>query len=103
MPLIRRRGISLSLKDMPKMTTTIRAHNFGPRHSKRIVRVSRHSARDIVEIRRPSATRLELVICFVERGVAASAGVDARLRHMLVVFADVWSFGSLLSENTELL
>jgi hypothetical protein len=38
----------------------------------------------------------------IERRVAARAGVDALLGHVLVVFASVWRFGSLLSQHAEL-
>lgn len=61
------------------------------------------SVRDGVEESRPAATRLELVVCSVERSLAASAGVDALGGHVLVVLAGEWCFGTLLTKNTELL
>lgn len=64
--------------------------------------MTRHSPGDAVKIRRPAAVRLELVLRGIERRVAARAGVDALLGHVLVVFASVWRFGSLLSQHAEL-
>ena len=65
--------------------------------------MSSHCSWDIVEVGRPSAAGLELVVCFVERSVAAGAGVNSFFRHVLVVFANEGSFGSFLSEDAELL
>jgi hypothetical protein len=58
---------------------------------------------DTVKVRRPSASRLELVGGFVEGSIAGGAGVDAGFRHVLVVFAGEGSFGSFFSEDAELL
>ena len=67
MPLIRRRRVSLSFKDMPKMSTTFGTNNLRPLHSERAVRMPSHSAWDRIEVCRPAAARLELVGCAVER------------------------------------
>ncbi len=64
--------------------------------------MSRNSAGDVVEICRPSAARLELVVCFVEWRVAAGTSVDAFLGRVLVVLAGKWSFSALLSKDAEL-
>jgi hypothetical protein len=85
------------------MPTTITAHNLRARHSQRRIRMSRYRTRDIVKVRRPSASGLELVGGFVEGSVAGGAGVDAGFRHVLVVFAGEGSFGSFFTEDAELL
>jgi hypothetical protein len=103
MSFICRSGISFSLKDVAQMSTTVRANNFCPFHAECSVCVSSYCARDIIEVRGPSATRLELVGSFVERGVAAGASIDASIGHVLVVYTGAGSFGALLSEDAELL
>jgi len=102
MPLIDRGCITFSFEDVAKMATTVAADNLSSLHAKGAIRVSRHCARDGIEICRPTAARLELVVCLVERRIAASAGVDTLLGHVLVIFSCSWSFGTLLSENPEL-
>ena len=56
MPLISRRSISLSLEHMTQMTSTIRAYNLSPLHSKRLISMSRHSSWNSIEERRPPTT-----------------------------------------------
>ena len=80
MPLISRSRVPLPLKDMPQMPTTVRTRDLNPLHPKRAIRVSRHSTRDGIKVRRPSAPGLELMRGLVERGIAASAIVDAACR-----------------------
>jgi hypothetical protein len=101
-PLVRRRLIPLALEDVSQMPATITAHDLGPRHPKRTIGVSRDSTRDAVEVRWPSAARLELVGSFVEWGVAGYAGIDALVWHVLVVFASKGGFGTLFAEDAEL-
>src|SRR5215469_4168746 len=103
MPLIRRCRVSLSLKHMPQMPSTICAHNLRPLHPKTLVRMSLHCSRNGVEKGRPPASGLEFVICRVEGCVAGSAGVDAGARHVLVEFTGVGSFSALLADDAELL
>jgi len=64
--------------------------------------MSRHRTRDVVKIRRPSASGLELVGGFVEWGITGSAGVDAGFGHVLVVFASEGGFSAFLTDDTEL-
>jgi hypothetical protein len=103
MSLICRSSVTFSLKDVTQMSTAVRAHNFCPFHTECSISVSGYCARDIIEVCGPSAARLELVGSFVERGVAASAGIDASIRHVLVIYTGAGSFGALLSEDAELL
>ena len=103
MSLIGRRSISLSLEHMSQMASTVTAHDLRSLHTESAINVSRHSAGDVIEVRRPSAAGLELVGGFVERGVAGGAGVDALGGHVLVIFAGEWGFGALVAEDAELL
>jgi hypothetical protein len=61
-----------------------------------------HGTWKAVEICRPAAAGLELVVGFVERSIAAGASVDALVGIMLVVFAGEWGFSALLSEDAKL-
>jgi hypothetical protein len=65
--------------------------------------MSRYRTGDIIKVRRPSASRLELVGSFIEGSITGGAGVDAGFRHVLVVFADEGCFGSFFTEDAELL
>jgi len=87
---------------MSQMSSTVITHNLNPAHSPRIILVPAHSAWDGIEERWPATPRLELVRGFVERSGAASAGVDAGGRRVLVVFADIGRFGALFAEDAEL-
>lgn len=100
--LISRRGVPLTLEHMSQMATTVGAHNLGPLHAKGAIGVSSHSPRDGVEKGRPAAARLELVVGFVERGVAASAGVGAFGGHVFVKGAAEGGFGAFVAEDAEL-
>jgi len=102
MPLVRRRGVTLSLEDVSQVATAITTHNLRPRHPEGAVRVSRHSAGDTIEVCGPSTAGFELVRGFVQGGVAGGAGVDTCGGHMFVVFAGVGGFGALLAEDAEL-
>jgi hypothetical protein len=55
MSLVRRRRIPLTLKNMPQMTATVATHDLRPLHPKAAIRMSRHSARNGVEVRGPAA------------------------------------------------
>jgi len=103
MSLICRSGVSFSLEDVAQMSTTVRAHNFCSVHTECSVSVSGYCARDIVEVCGPSAARLKFVRSFVQRGIAAGAGIDTSIWHVLVVYTGAGSFGTLLSEDAELL
>lgn len=65
--------------------------------------MARHGSWDVVKISWPSTARLELVIRLVEWRVACSTCVNAGVWHVLVVLAGAWSFGALLSDDSELL
>lgn len=77
MPLIRRRLIPLPLEHMPQMPSAIITHNLRPFHPKRTVGEPLHGARDRVKVCGPATAGLKFMVGFVERRVAAGAGVDA--------------------------
>ena len=102
MPLVRRRRISLPLKDMAQMSSTLGTYDFRPRHAECTVRVSRNRTWDGVEVRGPPAAALEFVVRGVERGVAGGAGVNTFGRCVLVIFAGKRGLGAFLADDTEL-
>ena len=67
MPLISRGRVSLALEHMSEVTSAVGAHDLDPFHAERAVDMSRHSAGDRIEERRPAAPGLELLVCGVER------------------------------------
>ena len=103
MSLICGRIVTLALKYMAQMATAIRAYDFCALHAQGVIGMACYCAWDVVKVCWPSAARLELVLCRVQRCVAGSASVDATLRHVFVKFAGVGGFGSLMSEDAELL
>lgn len=100
--LIRRRTETLSFEDMTKVSTTVGAHNFGSFHSEAAIHMSCHCTRNVIEVRRPSAARLELVVCRVERGITAGTGIDSGLWHVLVKLSCIGRLSSLLAQNAKL-
>ena len=103
MPLIRRGIVSLALKHMTQMAATVPTHDLCSGHSKRVVGVALHGAWNTVKVRRPPAAGLELVVCFVERSVAARTGVDAVIRVVLIKFPGSRWFSTFLTEDAELI
>lgn len=106
MPLIRSSRIALPLENMPQMPATIRTHNLGTFHAKRLICMPRHRARDGVEKGRPAAAAFELVLGLVERGGASGARVDSWAGgggEVFVVFAGVGGFCAFFAEDAELL
>ena len=65
--------------------------------------MSRDCAWYRVEIRRPAAAGFEFVGRRIERGIAAGASIDTSAGHVLVIGASVGGFGTLLTEDAELL
>lgn len=102
MPLVRGRRIPLSFEYMSQMASAVRAHNLRPLHAKCAICVSCDCARNVVKVRRPAAARLEFVVGFVKRRVAAGAGIDAVCGHVLVVLAAEGGFGAFFTEDSEL-
>lgn len=102
MPLIRRRRIPFPLEHMAQMAPAITAHNLGALHAERAIRMPRHGPRDAVEIRRPAATRFELVRGEVEGRGAGGAAVGARGGGVFVVGAGEGAFGAAGAEDAEL-
>jgi hypothetical protein len=103
MPLVLGVAKPLALEDMSKMSATVVAHNLRPHHAKAGVWSLSNSAWYSIPECRPTAARIEFVVRFVERRVAAGARVDAGVRVMLVVCAGAGHFGALLAEDAELL
>ena len=65
--------------------------------------MSRDRAWDRVEIRRPAAAGFEFMGRSIEGGIAAGASIDTTAGHVLVIRAGIGGFGTLLTEDTELL
>lgn len=85
------------------MSATVGADNFRSRHTQSVILMSGDGAGNAVKVRRPAASRLELVVGLVKRSAAACAGVNAFLGVVLVKLSGTGGFSSLFSENTELL
>lgn len=94
--------VAFSLEDVAQMTSAVAADNLCSLHAKGAVCVAGDGAWDGIEVGRPAAATLKFVFCLVERGVAASAGIDACVGLMLVIFAREWGLGALFSQDTEL-
>jgi hypothetical protein len=99
MSLILRVSKSFTLENVPQMSSAVIAHNLRP---PAIGSLSNCVGEGVPE-GGPSAAGIELVVCFVERRVAALAGVDAGFRVVLVEGAGAGVFGALLPEDAELL
>lgn len=102
MSLIGRRREPLTLEDMAQMTATVAAYYLGPLHSKCVVHMPRHRARNRIEIRGPTAARLEFVTGFIERGFTAGTGIYALRWVVRIVFASSSTLGTFLSKDSEL-
>jgi hypothetical protein len=102
-PLVSGCWVSLALENMSQVASAVAANDLCPFHAERAVGVSGYRARHGVEECRPSAAGLELVLGSVDWCVAASAGICAGGRGVLVVFAGERRFGAFLTENAELL
>jgi hypothetical protein len=102
MPLIRRRRISLTLKDMAQMSTTITADNLCPLHAECAICMSGDGTGDAVEVRRPPTARLEFMVGLIQWCIAAGACVHAGRGLVLVVLACKWGLGTFFSEDAEL-
>lgn len=94
--------VSLSLENVSQMTSTVAANNFRSLHAEGAVSVSGHCTWNGIEICGPATTALEFVFSLVQRSVAAGAGVNALLGHMLVIFTSKWCLCALLTQDAEL-
>lgn len=103
MPLICGRIIAFALKHMAQVTTTIRAYDLCALHAQSVIGMACYRSWDVIEVCWPPAARLELLLRRIQRRVAGGAGIDASVRHVLVKLAGIGSFGTLLSEDSELL
>jgi hypothetical protein len=65
--------------------------------------MSGHCAGNCVEKGRPSTTGFEFLVGGIQRRITGGTVVGTGLRVMLVIFATEWRFGSLLSDDAELL
>lgn len=102
MSLVCRGRIAFALENMSQMAAAVGAHNLGARHAKGAVCMSRHCARDRVEVGWPAAAGFELMRGLVERSSAGGARVDAGRWHVFIVGARVGGFGALFAKNAEL-
>ena len=103
MPLIRRRREALPLKDVTQVAAAVGAHNLGAAHPQRAVLVAGHGSGDAVKVGGPAAARLELLLRLVQGRGASGARVDTFLWVVLVELAGAGGFGSLFTEDAELL
>lgn len=97
MPLILRIPKPLSLENMPQVTPTVITHNLRPAHAQTVIRPLAYSSRDSVPKGRPAAAGVKFVVGFIEGRVAASAGVDAGRRVVLVVLTAARGFGAFFA------
>lgn len=102
MPLIGRCVVALALEDVAQVAAAVGTENLNPAHPV-VLLVPRHGAGNAVKVSRPSAAGLELVRGLVQRRSATSAGVDASVWLMLVIFACAGGFCSLFPKDPELL
>lgn len=102
MPLIRRRRVSLSLKHMAQMPSTIATHNLSPFHTKCPICMSRNRSGHGIKICRPATARFEFGVCLVERRIAGSAIVDACGGVVRIEFTGAGGFGAFLTDDSEL-
>lgn len=102
MALVCRCRIPLALEDMTQVPATIGADDFNPRHPQCPILVTGNSAWYAVKICRPTASRLELLIGLVQRGLTSCAGVDTLLRMVLIELARTRRLGALLPEDAKL-
>lgn len=72
MSLIRRSTVSLSLKHMSQMPSTVRTHNLRPLHSESSIRVSRNGALYGIKVRGPATARLEFMVGLITYSVSMS-------------------------------
>lgn len=100
MPLIRWSREPLSLENMPQMAPTSITNNLNPMSIR--IHIPPNRSRDRIKKCWPSTSTRELGIGGVERCVTSGTGVDA-LGRVLVVFARVGAFGTLLAEDSELI
>lgn len=76
-PLIGRGRITFALEDVAEVASAVGADDLGPRHAEGAVFVPGDGAGDAVEVGRPATPGLELVVCLVQRRVAARTSIDA--------------------------
>jgi hypothetical protein len=103
MPLILRVSEPLALEDVPQMPSAVVAHNLRAHHTKTWIGSLAHCAWDSIPEGRPPAARIEFVVRFVQRCLAARAGIHTSVRVVLIVCAGTGSFGALLAQDAELL
>lgn len=64
--------------------------------------MSLHSSGDRVEISGPATARLELVVCFVERSIAASTVVHTLRGVVGIILASAGTLGAFLTKDAKL-
>jgi hypothetical protein len=99
MPLILWISKPLALENVPQMSAAVIAHNLRP-HA---IRLLSNRARHSVPESGPAAARVKLVVCLVERRVAARTAVHAGGRVVLIKFAGSGVFSAFLAQDTKLL
>lgn len=91
-----------SVRNKPKVATTVGTHNLDALHAKRAVLVSDDGTGDALEESRPAAAAGKLGGAAVQRGRATRALVHARVG-LLVVLTRARALGTLVAQDAELL
>lgn len=96
-----RGGKTLVLEDVAQMASTLGTGDLHALHAVAEVDVPFHSARNLIEKRRPPTAGVKLLVGREQRCAAASAVVDTVLE-MLVIFTGAWWFRALLTQHVVL-
>lgn len=95
--------VTLSLKDMSQVSSTVAANDLCAFHTKGAVGVAIDGPWNGIKESGPAAARFELVRGLVKGSFAAGTGVDTFRRVMRVVFTSERWLCAFLAEDTELL
>jgi hypothetical protein len=93
----------LALENVTQMSTTVIAHNLSAHHAQSPILLLSYSTGNRVPEGGPSTPRLKLVVRFIKWRVAGTAGIDAGVGGVLIIFAAARHLGPFLAENAELL
>jgi hypothetical protein len=85
------------------VTAAVGTYNLCSCHTESAILVTDNGTRDAVKVGWPAATRAELVARLIKRSVTTSTGINTLLRIVLVKLSRTRRFGTLLTQDTELL
>ena len=101
--LVLRVAEALALENVSQVSSTVVANNLCPHHAQARVWPLAHSIWEGVPEGGPAAPGIKLVVCLVQRRIAASACVDTGVRVVLIEFARAGRLGAFLAEDAKLL